>query len=69
LLITLKDLAMVCTENASLAVLGHDYDLPTLRALGISYSCLSSLSISHCLLIHVGSIVLFNFQGLFCWKL
>ena len=35
LLITLKDLAMVCTENASLAVLGHDYDLPTLRALGI----------------------------------
>ncbi|XP_052159173.1 uncharacterized protein LOC127776696 isoform X2 [Oryza glaberrima] len=29
------DLAMVCTENASLAVLGHDYDLPTLRALGI----------------------------------
>uniref|UniRef100_A0A0E0E6Q1 Gamma-tubulin complex component n=2 Tax=Oryza meridionalis TaxID=40149 RepID=A0A0E0E6Q1_9ORYZ len=35
LLISLKDLAMVCTENASLAVLGHDYDLPTLRALGI----------------------------------
>ncbi|XP_025882181.1 uncharacterized protein [Oryza sativa Japonica Group] len=35
LLITLKDLAMVCTENASLAVLGHDYDLPTLRALAL----------------------------------
>uniref|UniRef100_A0A0E0LFZ1 Gamma-tubulin complex component n=1 Tax=Oryza punctata TaxID=4537 RepID=A0A0E0LFZ1_ORYPU len=35
LLISLKDLAMAYMDNASLAVLGHDYDLPTLRALGI----------------------------------
>uniref|UniRef100_A0A0D9VV26 Gamma-tubulin complex component n=1 Tax=Leersia perrieri TaxID=77586 RepID=A0A0D9VV26_9ORYZ len=35
LLISLKDLAMAYTANASLSVLGHDYDLRTLRALGI----------------------------------